>query len=244
MGVTASPSQANAFMITERVTSIFSLLGIFFILSTFLLSRGFDKPINRLIFFASWSNLGMNIASLIAQDGVAAGQNSSLCQFQAWAIQMFLGVDVFWALCMAFNVYLALFRGWTASRMRAQEWKYFVGCYGASFLPAVIYLGIQTQSRGRVYGPALVRFPSLSPLPTPPSQQRTILTCVDCTALVLGLTPMGFPPRRDPLRHSLDRHPFRLLHLHLSLYKSVCGNDTNCTGYSTPSTKIPSHTPQ
>ena len=43
----------------------------------------------------------------------------------------FLGVDVLWALCMAFNVYLALFRGWTAQRMRAQEWKYFVGCYGA-----------------------------------------------------------------------------------------------------------------
>ena len=43
----------------------------------------------------------------------------------------FLGVDVLWALCMSFNVYLALFRGWTAQRMRAQEWKYFIGCYGA-----------------------------------------------------------------------------------------------------------------
>lgn len=42
----------------------------------------------------------------------------------------FLGVDVFWALCMAFNVYLALFQGWTAQRMRDQEWKYFVACYG------------------------------------------------------------------------------------------------------------------
>ena len=74
--------------VTERVASIFSLLGIFFILSTFLLGRGFDKPINRLIFFASWSNLGMNIATLIAEAGVDAGINSSLCQFQAFAIQM------------------------------------------------------------------------------------------------------------------------------------------------------------
>lgn len=154
--ITATPAQVSAFQITERVTSVFSLFGILFILSTFLFARGFDKPINRLIFLASWSNLGMNIAALIAQDGITAGVNSSLCQFQAFAIQMFLGVDVFWALCMAVNVYLALFRGWTAQRMRALEWRYFIGCYGAAFVPAFIYLFINTQSRGRVYGPALL----------------------------------------------------------------------------------------
>ena len=87
MAVKATPSQVNAMMVAERVTSIFSLLGILFILSTFLLGRGFDKPINRLFFYASFSNLGMNIAALIAEDGPSAGQNSSLCQFQAFAIQ-------------------------------------------------------------------------------------------------------------------------------------------------------------
>ncbi|MCJ1275697.1 hypothetical protein MMC21_003500 [Puttea exsequens] len=156
MAVELTPSQSNAFAVTERVTSIFSLLGILFILSTFLLGRGFDKPINRLIFAASWSNLGMNIAALIAEDGVAAGANSSLCQFQAFAIQMFLGVDALWALCMAFNVYLALFRGWTAQRMRAHEWYYFVGCYGCSFIPALAYLFPNTRRRGKIYGPALL----------------------------------------------------------------------------------------
>lgn len=87
-GPILNPGQINAFAVTERVTSIFSLLGIFFILSTFLLGRGFNKPINRLVFAASWSNLGMNIATLIAEDGVSAGPTSSLCQFQAFAIQM------------------------------------------------------------------------------------------------------------------------------------------------------------
>ena len=81
-------NQLDSFTITERITSIFSLVGIFFILSTFLLGRGFNKPINRLVFAASWSNLGMNIATLIARDGIDAGQDSSLCQFQAFAIQM------------------------------------------------------------------------------------------------------------------------------------------------------------
>lgn len=57
---------------------------------------------------------------------------------------------------MAFNVYLALFQRWPAARMRALEWKYFVGCYGASFVPAFTYLFVQTNRRGKVYGPALV----------------------------------------------------------------------------------------
>ena len=87
MAVEATPSQLDAIMIAERVTSIFSLLGILFILSTFLLGRGFDKPINRLFLFAYFSNLGMNIAALMAQDGISAGQTSALCQFQAFAIQ-------------------------------------------------------------------------------------------------------------------------------------------------------------
>ena len=71
---------------------------------------------------------------------------------------------------MAFNVYLALFRQWTAERMRAQEWKYFVACYGAAFIPATIYLFVDTESRGKVYGPALVRPSLFSPLSTPQNQ--------------------------------------------------------------------------
>ena len=178
MAVQATPGQINALMIAERVSAIFSLLGIFFILSTFSLARGFDKPINRLFFFASFSNLGMSVAALIAEDGVSAGQHSSLCQFQAFAIQWygfrmtpllrqkepnllcrFLGVDTLWALCMGINVYLALFRGWTSERMRRQEWKYFLGCYGCSFVPALTYLFVDGKERGRIYGPALVSSP-------------------------------------------------------------------------------------
>ena len=64
---------------------------------------------------------------------------------------------MYWALCMAFNVYLALFRKWTAPRMQAHEWKYFIGCYGTSFIPATVYLFVKSKNRGRVYGDALVR---------------------------------------------------------------------------------------
>ena len=40
--------------------------------------------------------------------------------------------------------------------MRAQEWKYFVACYGCSFVPALAYLFVNTKKRGRIYGGALV----------------------------------------------------------------------------------------
>ena len=85
-----TPSQHNAVVVTTRVASIPSLLGTVFILSTFLLGRGFDKPINRLIFLASWSNLGLSFGVFISDDSVQAGANSSLCQFQAWDFQLYV----------------------------------------------------------------------------------------------------------------------------------------------------------
>lgn len=107
----------------------------------------------------------------------------------------FLGVDALWALCMAFNVHLALFRGWTAQRMQAQEWKYFIACYGFSFIPALVYLFINVEGRGKVYGPALVSTPPCKPkAPANPG-----------TALVLDHWRMGLSPHRDSLRHSLVR---------------------------------------
>ena len=88
MALQLTDNQLQAIQITERTTSVFSLLGIFFVLFTFSFSRHFNKPINRLIFYASWGNLGVNIASLISESGPAAGQTSSLCQSQAFLIQM------------------------------------------------------------------------------------------------------------------------------------------------------------
>jgi hypothetical protein len=75
---------------TERVFSILSVLGIIFILATYLLSQQFRRPINRLVFFTSFGNLGMNVAALIAEDGPLAGSESPLCQFQGFMVQMSL----------------------------------------------------------------------------------------------------------------------------------------------------------
>ena len=80
--------QTNALMITERVVSVFSIFGLVFIMVTFYFLSSLNKTINRLVFYASFGNLGMNIACLISEDGIKAGELSPLCQFQAFLIQM------------------------------------------------------------------------------------------------------------------------------------------------------------
>ncbi|KAL8895692.1 MAG: hypothetical protein Q9207_008060 [Kuettlingeria erythrocarpa] len=149
-------AQSNALAITERVVSAFSIIGILFILFTFYFLKTFHKPINRLIFFASFGNLGMNIACFIAEEGIRQGAKSSLCTFQAFLIQMFLGVDAFWACCMAINVYLAFFYKYTARQLRTLDKWYLLGCYGASFVPALTLAFIDTRARGPVYGEAIL----------------------------------------------------------------------------------------
>lgn len=82
-----STEQKLAISVAERVCSAVSLVGTFVIVTTFIGSRLFRKPINRLVFYASWGNIMTNIATLISQDGIHSGGGSPLCQFQAFLIQ-------------------------------------------------------------------------------------------------------------------------------------------------------------
>jgi hypothetical protein len=82
-----SEDKLHSFDIAERVTAVFSLVGCFFITITFWASPAFRKPINRLIFYATFGNILTSVAVLIARRGVTAGENSALCQLQAFFIQ-------------------------------------------------------------------------------------------------------------------------------------------------------------
>jgi|ERR1700733_10625390 hypothetical protein len=88
-----SDHQMYAVEITEKVCSVFSLLGATFIITTFLSDKSFHKPINRLVFFAAWGNIMSNVATLISTSGIRLGPNGSLCQFQAFLIQWYALVD-------------------------------------------------------------------------------------------------------------------------------------------------------
>lgn len=72
----------------------------------------------------------------------------------------FVPADAFWNLAMAINVYLTLFKKYNAQQLKAVEWRYHLACYGIPFVVALTLLFVETQARGKVYGPAVVRFPS------------------------------------------------------------------------------------
>ncbi|KAL8749019.1 MAG: hypothetical protein Q9184_006970, partial [Pyrenodesmia sp. 2 TL-2023] len=161
--------QLRALETTERVASCFSVTGTVFIALTFTFSPSFRKPINRLIFYASWGNLLCNVATLMSQSGIRAGQNSGLCQFQGFLIQIGLKTGFNSISClgersltprttqnlaMAINVYMTLFRKYNAQQLKTLEWTYQIMCYGLPFVVALVYLFIDTPARGKVYGDA------------------------------------------------------------------------------------------
>ncbi|KAN0099882.1 hypothetical protein V8E51_013657 [Hyaloscypha variabilis] len=140
----------------ERVASILSLVGCFFVVITFCSSPTFHTPINRLIFYASFGNILSNIATLISRQGVLAGQNSVLCQLQAFFIQQWMPADSLWSFCMALNVYLTFYKRYTTTQLKSLEWKYFLVCYGMPLIPSVTLLCLNGKERGKIYGPAIL----------------------------------------------------------------------------------------
>ena len=66
----------------------------------------------------------------------------------------FLGVDAYWALCMAINVYLAFFRNYTVEQLRALDVRYLLACYGLSFVPAFVFIFISWPKS--IYGDAII----------------------------------------------------------------------------------------
>ncbi|CAJ2508105.1 Uu.00g092910.m01.CDS01 [Anthostomella pinea] len=150
---TLSADQINSINIIERVGSVFSLLGCVFIIVTFSCSNAFHKPINRLVFYASFGNMMTNVGTLMATQ-YTHQVNSFGCQFQAFLIQMFLPADAFWTLAMAVNVYLTFYFKFDATKLRKMEIWYLIICYGVPFVPALTFIFLSKPEAGRMYGDA------------------------------------------------------------------------------------------
>lgn len=82
-----SAQQTTAISITERVSSAVSVAASCIIISTFVGFKSFRKPINRLVFYASFGNILANVGTLVSESAVQKGHNSALCQFQGFMIQ-------------------------------------------------------------------------------------------------------------------------------------------------------------
>ncbi|MCJ1385815.1 hypothetical protein MMC17_008939 [Xylographa soralifera] len=151
-----SANQLLAIVITERIGACISFISSLFVIVTYASFGYFRKPINSLVFFAAFSAIGMTYPTLISESGPNAGQQSPLCLSQAFAVQMFLGVDATWSLCMAVNVYLAFFRGWTTKNLTKLHYPYLLFCYGVSGVPALVYLVLSAKNYRNIYGPAII----------------------------------------------------------------------------------------
>lgn len=82
-----SRHQQSVLSIIERVCSCVSVVASAVVIVTFVSSREFRKPINRLIFYASWGNILSNVATLIADSSLWGTSRGALCQFQGFMIQ-------------------------------------------------------------------------------------------------------------------------------------------------------------
>lgn len=145
--------QLDAIGILERVCSVFSLLGSVFVIVTFILSKAFHKPINRLVFYASFGNMLCNVGTLMSRTYLTQ-PDSVGCQFQGFLMQMFMPADAFWTLAMAINVYLTFYFKFDARRLRRMEIPYLIGCYGVPLIPAFVYIFVRDKNGQRVYGDA------------------------------------------------------------------------------------------
>jgi hypothetical protein len=82
-----SRHQQSVLSTIERVCSCVSVVASGIVIATFVSSTEFRKPINRLIFYASWGNLLSNVATLIAESSLQDHSRGALCQFQGFMIQ-------------------------------------------------------------------------------------------------------------------------------------------------------------
>ncbi|KAF2856948.1 hypothetical protein T440DRAFT_512933 [Plenodomus tracheiphilus IPT5] len=153
-----SEGQYRAIEVVTRTTSVASILGSFFILGTFAAFPFFRKPINRLIFYATFGNVMVNVATLISTSALprpGATSASRLCEFQGVLIQWFMSADAYWDFCMATNVLLVFFFGYNSHQLHKLEKWYFVFAYGVPGIPAITYVILDRTGRS-VIGSATI----------------------------------------------------------------------------------------
>jgi hypothetical protein len=169
--------QLLAIEVCTRTMSVLSLMGSCFIISTFTLFPPFRRPINRLVFYATFGNILANVATLISTSGIPDDptQLSPLCEFQGVLIQWFMMADSFWVFCMAINVFLVFWYGYDAQRLHYLEKWYLLFAYGSTSIPPVVYVVLDHHSGTRILGSAMVRL-----------MCQIRLACTDYAALVLG----------------------------------------------------------
>jgi hypothetical protein len=80
--------QRRAIQTVERVGASLSLVGVFLVFITYAAFKRLRTVPNTFILFASIANVGASAACLIGYAGLNAGDDSALCQAQAFLLEM------------------------------------------------------------------------------------------------------------------------------------------------------------
>jgi hypothetical protein len=80
--------QVQVLVLLERIGGSISLVAVAFIFVAYSFVPRVRNVQNTFIVFASVSNVGASIASIIAFDGLEAGKHSSICQAQSFLFEM------------------------------------------------------------------------------------------------------------------------------------------------------------
>ncbi|VUC31758.1 unnamed protein product [Clonostachys rosea] len=151
-----TPDQMVTLTVLERTGGCISLVATMGIFVAFAMFPRVRNVQNTFIVFASVSNVGASIASVMAMEGLAMGRASGLCQAQAFMFEMFMQSDPWWSLAMAINVFLVFFFRAKPETFRKWWWLYCVVCYGGPFSIALALLLVRNPRRGLVYGEATI----------------------------------------------------------------------------------------
>ncbi|KAL2208645.1 hypothetical protein CC79DRAFT_1355941 [Sarocladium strictum] len=134
--------QLHIIVYLERIGGSISLVAVFLIFIAYALVPRTRNVQNTFIVFASVSNIGASVASIIALDGLQAGKETALCQAQSFLFEMFMQSDPWWSLAMAINVFLVFFFRTSPDSFKKWWWVYCLVCYGGPFIIALSLLFI------------------------------------------------------------------------------------------------------
>lgn len=82
--------QLHIIVYLERIGGSISLVAVFLIFFAYALVPRTRNVQNTFIVFASVSNIGASVASIIALDGLQAGKETALCQAQSFLFEMWV----------------------------------------------------------------------------------------------------------------------------------------------------------
>ncbi|KAL4902010.1 hypothetical protein BDW74DRAFT_169765 [Aspergillus multicolor] len=157
-----SDHQLDQIAIAGRAASALSLLGVVTIIATFAYSSNFRSPTHRIMLINAFYNVFDFIATMISVSGPAAGDESGLCRFQAFSLQMFPVADVLWTLAMTWDVVLVVFWQYEPEALRKLEKKYVAVITTITITPALIFLFVRSDAKGPLYG-SVVFWCAISP---------------------------------------------------------------------------------